>query len=376
MEENISEKLTRYKKDFVKLKSLVFPRSDEQFMLNYKNIPDRVNADEETEKIANKKANDFFEMYGIGNAKTGIDRPFERMEAYELLFDILITIDAKQFKNIHKGTPYYFLGWTTFQLRDFPKAMFYMDAAVNEDLKIPYHKNKKKATTPALASFLLSTSLESGIPISGSEVFHSKLIEIFEQTIKEYNQNNGKSKITIEDFRNKFIEILLFSDPEQRTLLTALYTFLLEYPEKGKQIKLRSDTGGSIQPFINHLFDGARLLESLLEKKGANGTSLKRKIDDLRKRSSNLSVTSFDILFKKDFTKGKWSYTLAEAKQKYIELSNDNFQDQNFACAYIIRNTTGHSLLWADLFDEETYRILYNSLVYAIFWTIDRLWLH
>ena len=240
--------------------------------------------------------------------------------------------------------------------------MFYMDAAVNEDLKIPYHKNKNKATTPALASFLLLTLLESGDNPSGFKALHSKLIEVVEQTLQEYNAN-GKSIITIEDFRSKFVKDLLFSDPEQRTLLTALYTFLLEYAEKEKQIKLRSDTGGSIQPFINHLFDGARLLESLIGKRGGKGDALKPKIDNTHK----LLITKSVLLGGK---------TLADAKQKYIELSGANFQNQNFACAYIIRNTTGHSLLWADLFDEETYRILYNSLVYAIFWTIDRLWLH
>ncbi|HEY5592031.1 MAG TPA: hypothetical protein VIK55_13565 [Paludibacter sp.] len=103
---NKSEKLNRYQINFKKLKEQVFPGSDEQFTLDYKSIPDRVNADKKTEEIANKKANDFFEKYGIGN-KIGIDRPLERMEAYELLLDILTTIDAKQFKNIHKGTPYY-----------------------------------------------------------------------------------------------------------------------------------------------------------------------------------------------------------------------------------------------------------------------------
>lgn len=289
-------------------------------------------------KIANEKANDLFEKYGVGN-RIGVHRPLERMEAYELLLDILFAIDAKQFKNIHKGTPYYFLGWSAFQLRDFSKAMFYMDAAVNEDLKIPFHKESKKATSPSLAFFLLSTSLESGYKPSGFKKLHLKLIEIVEQTLQEFNANR-KSNITIEDFQSKFVTKLLYSGPKQRTLLTALYSFMLEYAEKEKQIKLRSDTGGSIQPFINHLFDGARLLESLLEEMGSKGETLKRKIDDLRKRDSAFSVTSFDILF----TNGKWPDTLADAKQKYIELSGNNFQDQNFACAYIIRNTTGHSL--------------------------------
>lgn len=370
MKDKSEELLKRYQGIFERLKMQVFP-GKEQFRLDYESIPDRVNSDKETEAIANEKAEYFFIKYGVGNLEK-LDRPMERMEAYELLFDILIDIDAKQFKNIHKGTPYYFLGWTTFQLRDFSKAMFYMDAAVNEDMKIPYHKKTKKATTPSLAFFLLLTLLESGHEPYGCKVLHSPLIKILEQTLQEYNAN-GKSIITIEDFRSKFVKNLLFSDPEQRTLLTALYTFLLEYAEKEKQIKLRSDTGGSIQPFINHLFDGARLLESLLKVRDGKTSDLGKRISTC---AIDLDLDTTKIFDPKIRNQIKHSAkTLADAQKKFNTLSNAKFQDQNFACAYIIRNTTGHSLLWGDLFDEKTYKILYNSLVNSIFWTIDRLWL-
>jgi len=368
MEENKSEKLKKYQAIFVKLKEQDFPGS-EQLESDYKSIPDRKKANKEAEE----KAEEFFKKYGVGN-RLEINRPLERMEAYELLLDILITIDAKQFKNIHKGTPYYFFGWTTFQLRDFSKAMFYMDAAVNEDLKNDDIKNKK-STTPALDFFLLPRKFEQ-VPSGVSD--HLKLFEIIKQTLKKYNAD-GKSKITIEDFRSKFIEIIVYSnDPKERSLLTALYTFLLEYAEKEKQIKIRSDTGGSIQPFINHLFDGARLLESLLTIKGATGKGLSQKIESLSSTGNlavpNLSVTPFSKLFHQN----SWPNSLADAEPQYscLDASGVKFKDKNFACAYIIRNATGHSLLSDDIFDEKTYNILYNSLVNSIFWTIDRLWLH
>jgi len=348
--ENLSEKFEKYEGLFIKLKRPAYIVSS-QLISDYKSIPEKMNSEE------------FFKKYGVGNAKIGIDRPLERMEAYELLLDLLVTIDAKINKIIHKGTPYYFLGWLAFQLRDFSKAMFYMDAAVNEDLKFPDIKNKK-STTPALEFFLLSLKLDKK-PSGVSD--HSNLIEIVKETLQKYNTNDRRddsniSIITIENFRSKFVENFLYSDPKQRTLLTALYTFLLEYTEKEKQIKLRSDTGGTIQPFINHLFDGARLLESLIEVKGGKRDTLKPKIDSTPK----LVVTKEVLLGRK---------ILADARKQYIELSSAKFQDQNFACAYIIRNTTGHSLLWDDHFDKDTYKILYNSLVNSIFWTIDKLWL-
>jgi hypothetical protein len=42
--ENLSEKLTRYQQDFVKLKMPIFPRS-EQLKLDYEDIPEKMNAE-------------------------------------------------------------------------------------------------------------------------------------------------------------------------------------------------------------------------------------------------------------------------------------------------------------------------------------------
>lgn len=56
----------------------------------------------------------FFQEYGVGFPTRGLtiikDRPFERAIAYSRLLSLLQRHDPEQFKNIHKGTPYYFLG--------------------------------------------------------------------------------------------------------------------------------------------------------------------------------------------------------------------------------------------------------------------------
>ncbi|MEI2737878.1 MAG: hypothetical protein V9F01_03735 [Chitinophagaceae bacterium] len=80
-------------------------------------------------KITNAyEADIFFAKYGVGNATAGVHNPFERQLAYELLLQILKSLDTVQYQKIHKGTPYYFIGWTTYQYRDLAKAIFYMDA--------------------------------------------------------------------------------------------------------------------------------------------------------------------------------------------------------------------------------------------------------
>lgn len=308
------------------------------------------------EEISNAiEADTFFENYGAGNATIGVHNPFERHRAYELLLQILKSYNPVQYHKIHKGTPYYFIGWTSYQNYNFAKAIFYMDAAVSEDLKFSDVQNKK-STRPSLDFFLLKS-----VPGPSGLATHLALLDIVNNTLQEYKTNGGGS-LTIENFSNKFVYDLLYSGPKERSLLTALYTFLLEFQEKEKQINLRSDTGGSIQPFLDHLFDGARILESLLEKRGGTGP-LYHKI---------VKTTAIAV---KCVLKG--NSTLAYAEQEYNNqiAAGSSFQDCNFASAYIIRNTTGHSLLWPDQFSSgSSYTTLYNNLINSIFWTIEKLW--
>jgi hypothetical protein len=304
------------------------------------------------------QADAFFEKYGVGNAFFGRHIPFERMIDYELLLEILVSYDPVQYHKIHKGSPYYFIGWTAYQYRDFAKSTFYMDAAVSEDLKIQ-GVQEKTSMRPSLEFFLLDADSNG----SGKDI-HEDLKNIVSNALEDYSTNSGSS-FTLNDLRTRFASDLLYTGPEERSLLTAFYTFILEYQEKKKQIILRSDTGGSIQPFLDHLFDGARILESLLQKRGSGSGTLYPRII----ATSDLGVTQSALQGNK---------TLAEAEQQHNSLTEagSSFQDINFAAAYIIRNTTGHSLLWPDQFpNENSYDLLFKSLLNAIFWTIEKLWI-
>ena len=341
--------LENYEVIFKKVTSETQPRmvypGNSQLVVDYRNISNPTEADI------------FFAKYGVGNATSGVHIPFERLVAYEVLLEILKSLDTVQYHKIHKGTPYYFVGWTAYQYRDFAKAIFYIDAAVSEDLKFPEVQNRS-STRPSLEFFLLKSD-----PGPSGLATHLALRDVFEKALQKYNSNGGRI-ITIDGLSNTFINDLLYAGPKDRSLLTALFTFLWESQEIEKQINLRSDTGGTIQPFLDHLFDGARLLESLLEKKGGTGT-LRPKIVN----TSAIAVTPSVL---------KSNSTLSDAEQEFNNqvAAGSSFQDCNFASSYIIRNTTGHSLLWPDQFTSGTsYTTLYNNLINSIFWTIEKLWL-
>lgn len=240
-----------------------------------------------------------------------------------------------------------------------------MDAAISEDLK-----NLKDPDVPSCK--LITASLDffrlrlNKFDIKELPPPHLELCNIVEKTLEKFN-HDSRCKISISLFHEKFVEDLLYLGAKGRSPLTALYTFLSEYVEKGQQLTFRSNIGGSIQPFLDHLFDGARFLESLLEERGRKGNDLLAKIKSPKAKSL---VVNPKVL--------KGGKKLEDAEKEYLKLKKEGkpFQDCNFASAYIIRNTTGHSLLWQDKFTPDSYKTLYNTLVNSIFWTIEKLWIN
>lgn len=300
----------------------------------------------------------FFERYGVGNKVTGEDQPFERAKAYELLLYVLRDYNSDQYFRIHKGTPFYFLAWTTYQFADFEKALFYMDAAVSEDLRL--QNKKKEFRTPAISFFLLEQMPQA----AGFLTLHVSLNIVITDILRHFSQDSGLS-IKTEKFVSEFVKPILYSDGKNRSVLTALYGFLLEHELYKRQVLLRSIDGGSIEPFIDHLFKGARILESLLKMKG-KGNNLEK-----------LIVSLPELEVKASHLKGN-KKSLISAMNLYNKLKSEmeRFQNYTFAASYIIRNTTGHSLLWPDEFKSVSfYSTLYKCLTDAIFWSISKLWI-
>jgi hypothetical protein len=83
----------------------------------------------------------FFSTFGPGNLVNATDRPHERFNDYESLLRLLQERNQLKYNQIHKGTPFFFLSWLAFDLRNYEKALYYLDAAISEDVK----KSEKKA---------------------------------------------------------------------------------------------------------------------------------------------------------------------------------------------------------------------------------------
>jgi hypothetical protein len=207
-----------------------------------------------------EKGDGFFEVYGAGNRDFVLDRPHERMKAYELLLYILKTHNPEKYRDIHKGTPYFFLAWTAFQSGDFEKGLFYLDAAATEDLRQRGNAFDINAQEqPPAINFLLLKSSEN---IVGLDMFLTMVMSLRDD-IEQFNSEAGRN-LSVDVFRDKFIKGSgLFTDGSFRTVLTSLYGFVLGFHLRNSMLDLRSSEGGSLEPFLLHLFKGCLILVCL-----------------------------------------------------------------------------------------------------------------
>lgn len=330
----------------------------DQFLIDFEAIP----LPPLVSVIESAAASDnFFEKYGVGNDLTNINRPYERFHAYELLLEILSSHNRIRYEHIHKGTPFYFMGWTAFQTENYEKGIYYFDQAIAEDIR----KSESADITvirnnPAVKSLLLDPQNLPGIVVA------LELRREMDDAFSRFNQGSGLAMDA-----NSFVSGFVigsgnYLDSTFRTIVTSIYSFILEYHTLVTSLQLRSIGGGSLEPFFLHLFKGCLLLESILKLRcPRNITTLYPAISHL---NSRLQLNMSDLR----------GGTLDEVVQhvKTLRGRRENFQNLSFAAAYGVRNTTGHNLMWSDIFgnNSATYQNFFSLIMNAILWAVYKLW--
>jgi hypothetical protein len=311
-------------------------------------------------------ADDFFQKYGMGNVINGIDRPYERMKGYEFLLDALRNHDATHFEAIHKGTPYYFLGWTAFQVEDYARATFYLDAGVSEDIRLIGRNETFDITnplhqTPAVKFLLLDQN--AGHVGAGTA---AELNRAVEDELSIFSAATTRA-INLQRFIDEFVlDNTRFLDPGFRTILTSFYSFIREFDNRYIELQLRSSEGGSIEPFLTHLFKGGLILESLLKFAPPGDT-----VGTLRPA---ITAHNGDLGLDMTLIGGRTTLDQVVVKMSELEANGTDYHNRCYAIAYALRNTAGHKLHWPDVFTTDVYLRLYRCEVGAILWTISSIW--
>lgn len=197
----------------------------------------------------------YFSTFGPGNALYATDRPFERFHDYENLLKLLQNRNHTNYEQIHKGTPFFFLAWLAFDLRNYEKTLYYLDAAISEDVR---NRGDEWINFPG-AGFL---KLSAAPHVAGRVI--EKIRSLLGAQINRFNSISSSSPIDIDIFIDKFVNHLM-QNHSTRTIISALYVFLLESEERLIELRIKSTQGTSLGPVIANLFGVGLIFESLLK---------------------------------------------------------------------------------------------------------------
>jgi len=302
-----------------------------------------------------EKGDDLFSKFGPGNIIEIANKPFERFSDYEELLSLLQRDDPKKYLQIHKGTPFYFLAWTALDMKNYEKALFYMDAAISEDI---INHTAPWIDCSAGSFVTLNLGISQSAPRVGQE-----LKKVVVDQLNAFNRISGRTPIDLNSFVEKFVSVLV-KDTPKRSIVTSFYTFIMEFEDRMQEIQLRSNGGGSVEPFLSHLFKGSLIFESLL--KHLYG------VKDNGSPSKTLGdIFNYTTAFSADFFAGVT--TTASSLEEILSLSTNATSFKSaFDITARIRNTTGHNLVWNDIFNEaRNYQRLFEQQMKAILYIVS-----
>ncbi len=293
----------------------------------------------------------------VSISQTGkVFQPQESLNGYEDLLAQIKRVAPGRYSTIHKGTPFYLIGWLAYEMGNFEKGVFYMDAALSEDSK----NNPSGWMDCPAAAFIFLNHQHPNAAANGITFQARHEIEFH---LTRFSSESGLN-LDIGSLGDKFFK-LHATDPAHRSIITSLLTFLLEGRDLQLQMSLRSRHGGSLEPFLTHLFKGGLIFESLLKRRYgavASGDTLGAYL--------NVAKAQTDLGLSVKVYKGKYKFEQLPILLKKWE--KEDFQERATAIAYAVRNTTGHDLGWQDIFTEDIYKKLFDGIVDAIFWVIKK----
>jgi len=315
----------------------------------------------------------FFEIYGVPNTIELFNAPYERFVCYELLIQMLKNDDATKFSQIHKGTPYYFLAWTAFEIRNFSKAVFYMDLALGEDIRKSTTPGKSQADAAREALNNPGGNLWKFIPEGPAARVIQQLKQLITRELQNY-KNRTSEEIKLDEFVNKFVIESIVQDVKNRSLISSLYNYITEADDLYETLKIRSQNLSSIEPLLNNLFKGRLIFESLLKVVADRKTWTITTSRGSGRRPSTLEGLSRcnDFLTLFGLVSGDF-VTSAPDLQTTLSNANDDTLKTSFSTTAQLRNTAGHDLRRDDIFQNpDDYARLINKQLNAIFFIIKK----
>lgn len=320
-------------------------------------ISDAVSAFDKIDVSDPSVGDEYFEKFGVGNVIPHASLAFERFSSYEFLLQEMQQHNGTKYQEIHKGTAFYFLAWTAFDIADYEKAVYYLDSAFTEDVRKSKTLGEKDVVRAALENpggYLIRLVPEKSGPASR---ITNNLKENFEKQLHIFNKNSSLN-VTTEQFVENFVSVIV-RDSEYRSLVTAIYTYIFEFEDRYKMLEISQNQKGSLEPWVIHLFKGGLIFETLLKY-----VAKKHGLGDLKTIGNFSHSKKFQSLYC-DFI---------ETKDKSLDISGlsklPHEMRNSFRVSYSLRNSTGHDLRRTDTLNPAVYKRAIEHELFAIFYVI------
>lgn len=295
---------------------------------------------QEDRDVFRKASSDFFARFGLSHLlATG--QFFQALDKGEAILHLCHRLNNDLYSRMHKGLMFYFMGIAAYRIHAFSLAIYYIDAAVSEDLR----NEPENFKSPS--KLFLRLEGEEDKQAAKELVQHAQgrienLITLYNEKIQEYSLNFPQLSIT--DIRKYLLEPASVSmQPDTRSLATTFITFFLEFDYFYFQLMIRKEIGTN-EPFFTHLFKGCLLFESLLKKNPkikTNAGTLEKLLGDL---SNSLGIPK----------QVKIGSATLENVLKEVQTADDSYISA-IAITGKLRNTLGHNIGWTDHLTKEQY---------------------
>jgi len=273
-------------------------------------------------------------------------------------------------KRIHKGTPYYFYGVTNIIADDISSGFLLMHQAFREDRITTQEIEQKDFPDPKTPAYSFITLNYENI----NQYYQPKVIEIasfLSDKIKDYVSKRG-SNLTLEDFKNKFLE-----KKERTLIIDIVYYFIYSLFQLNKLFNMRNEvTENKFASMLeaNIIFDLCLVLDKTIAYKNPDNESLYLR-DQIRFLCDKNNV---NLVFNKIKNFGSNEVKISgfdTALEKLLNSQSHNIKtllEEDFAVSHICRNYGAHNLRNESLIYKR-FKDIIQRILNSIFYSVEKL---
>jgi len=324
-------------------------------------------------EVKNPRTGDlFFETYGVPNTIEIANLPYERFICYEYLLQLLSKEDSNKFSAIHKGTPYYFLAWTSFDIRNYSKSVFYMDSALGEDIRKNSILSVSAEDKAREALGNPGGNLWKLTPGGPATRIIQQLSELITRSLHSFNSRISED-LSFDTFINQFVIENIVKDEKNRSLVSALYSYLAEAEDLYATLKIRSQGLSSIEPYLMNLFKGGLIFETLLKTLSSqNSWTVPRRGRNVPPTTIGAFKRCSDFLTLFGLSENDVTTSATDLSIILAGSMNDDIKT-SFSIVAQLRNLSGHDLRRDDVFQNPNdYKKLVEKEINAIYVVISK----